>query len=658
MPKGPSLRLGLSPFIRHPSISVGRILHTSSACSTAVTIPLYDTLAASALSNNTRRAPASQDDPRELLKTRLFGQLDILLSRSKSKPARIWSQYIELLHYIGAKDIPLETHQSVLRNCVPPAAQLRVSFAQYLRDGHYPKSPHLYENRLQTVIHNIKATGVQPTLEDYHVVLKQFAAVGHHIGAARVYEELVASDVRPQPKTYGLILQSLAHRLALACPVSRRAQLVQQITRICRDTLVEMGVHGVQLSPANLDLSVRILKETADEQGFSHLMRVGYGIDLDNPDRPPVENFDHQDNKGLPTPLPFSTAALNTTIDMLGHFRDVSKLVQAFEVLTEPLPPLADQHFSQSFDDDDDYGAISPPSPQSFRTPHAAPNTTTYNLLLRHLSRAGHGALARHYLQQAYCFDRTSDRATRSKMVNLPADVLAPHFAINRGTILPVFGLANRDKDIELMRWVEYIVRHTVRRKKNDVLYYTAIAAQLARQPLPPHSQTGQTSATPVSSSDDIAQTAEIDPKGRHQVDPSAATFEVGPDASLVFVAPPAKIFDINLHLQILHRDIERLEDFNKGVSDVISRTTQRVKERLGRRVWARKDIYLFHENKRKHISRQTWSNIVRFKQPSGEPEHRNRVIQPRMSERQDLPHMRPNFVQGRRRLSSAACLS
>lgn len=654
MPKGP-LRLGLSRLqsTRHPLTSARRFIHTSLPCSTFVTLPLYDILTSSGFSDDTRHTAASGVDPRNLLKTRLVEQLDTILlqSRFRPSPGRVWGQYLELLHFVEAKNILLETHQSVLRHCVPPAQQLRLSAARHMRADHDPRHARAYENRLQIVIRNIKATGVQPTLQDYHFILRQFAAVGHYIGAAHVYEELVTSNIHPEPKTYGLLLQSLAHRLTLACSESYRPQLVQKITRICRDILAEMRDRGVPFSSANLDLAVRVLKETADEEGFAHLLKIGYGIDLDYPDRAPVVSPRYQGSvatnvlgKVLPNSQPFSTAALNTTIDMLGRFGNVSKLVQTFEVLTHPLPSQADQHFSRSFDDeDDDYGVSSPASIQSYRAPHAAPNTTTYNLLLRHLSRAGHGPLARHYLQQAYCFDRVSDRANRSEMINLPNDVPAPHFAINRGTILPVFGLANRTKDMELMRWVEYIIRHTIRRKQNDIMFYSAIAAQLAKDSKP-------TDQLPPTSNSPSQNTMQREALKRHcPDDPSAAVFAVDLDAPGVL--PPAKKFNIYLHLQILHHDLGELKSFYKDVSAVTSRTTQRIKERLGRRVWAGKNIYLLHEDRRKVISRQTWSAIVGFKRFN--EEHQSLGTPSRMYGR-TLPHMRPKFVPSRR-LSSAA---
>lgn len=551
-------------------------------------------------------------------------------------------------------------HQSVLRQCVPPPAQLRVSVALHLKAGGDPKNPHQYEMRLQTIIRNIKAAGWQPTLDDYHFILEQFAAVGHHLGAAQVYRELTVSSLHPKPKTFGLLLQALAHRLTLPCPEWRRPKYVAETTAICRDLLAEMWDFNIPFSSVNLDLAIRILKETADEEGFKHLMKMGYGVDLDYPDRAPVEHLELRDSvstsadafgKFLPSPQPFSTAALNTTVDMLGRFGNIPKLVQAFEVLTQPLPSQANQHFSQSFDDEDDeYGVSHPASTQPYKTPHASPNTTTYNLLLKHISRAGHGPLARHYLHQAFCFDRQADRANRSQMIKLPEEIVeAPHFAVNKGTILPVFGLANRNKDMELMRWVGWVIRQTLRRKRNDVIYYSAIAAKLPKQ-LPSQLSPGHHAPSPATSPSSQIQT----PSKSQSSDPSAAVFEVDLDAPWTPSPSPIKRFDIHFHLQLLKRDLEQLGYFNKEVSIVISRTVQRIKERLGRRVWAGKSIYLLSDGDRKFVTRQNWTNIVRFKHAEG-LEARRTQIRFQMQGRQEAPHQRADFtVDRRRRLSTS----
>jgi hypothetical protein len=491
----------------------------------------------------------------------------------------------------------------------------------------------------------IRAAGWQPTLEDYHFVLEQFAAVGYHVGMAEVYKELIHFGLQPRTTTYGLCLQAIAHRLALPFEKLWRQKLLEEARKMCGNLMNDMRANDIPFTSVNLDLAMRILKETSDEEGFNVLLKSGYGIDLAFPDRPPLYYPDSKEvrpgmdnaTQKVPSLQPFSTAALNTTVDMLGRFGNVSKLVQAFEVLTQPLPPQASQHFSSSFDDEDDDYSISsnPPSTQKYQLPHAKPNTTTYNMLLRHISRAGHAVFARHYLNQAMELDRITDRRLRGDLLRKPFEkVLAPHFAINRGTLLSVFGEANRDKNTQLMRWLWSKFPKIIRRKKNDLEWYTNLHARVQGQ-IRASSQLGE-GKTPLKESSAIS----IDPTrsttracpdeptvpiptpptysssaNRPKEIGSSSAFDVDLDGPDVPSPPPIKYFDITLHLEILQRDIEQIENYEVQVRDVLGRTTQRVKERLGRRVWAGKTIYLLTDiDRRRKVSREAWRDIVHFK--------------------------------------------
>lgn len=640
MPKGSPLRLSLSHLTRKPSSSTRRLIHSSRPCSSAVTLPVCNALEPGFANGASRTAAnAHTKNTQEILKERLFGKLEGEFASRKPSHERVWGIYMDLLHTVGARHIPLETHGRVLRCCTPSTEELRVSTALRLRARRDASGPKLLEDRLDTVIRNIEAAGHTPVLEDYHVILAHFAAVGQHEGAVQVYKELVERKFEPQPKTYGLILQAVAHRLTLPCAPSQKPRYVRQATAVCRDILTEMWGRGVSVSSANLDLAMRILKESVDEEAFAHFMRVGYAIDLDYPDRSPVQVLERQAAlaadadgvtvRGVSEPQPFSTAALNTTIEILGRFGNISKLVQTFEVLTQPLPLQANQHFSHAFDEeDDDFGIANPASTPAYRAPHAAPNTTTYNLLIKHISRAGHASLARHYLQEAFRRDRVADRANRSNMWCLSEGVPAPHFAINKGTILPVFGLANREKDIVLMRWVSWVARQTLRRKETDIAYYSGIAKQLAAgQPAPEkcaaYPIVGPSPQEPPTSAPSAAAS-----KATTSEDEVAAVFAVDLDAPLVPPPTPTKVLDLSFHIQLLQRDRDQLASFCQDIDDIIARTAQRVKERLGRRVWAGKSVFFLHNGQRELISRPTWSEIVHFKtaEPSEEQEqHKGR---------------------------------
>ena len=605
MPKGLSLRPRLTQLSRQSSPSTNGFLHSPRTYFSSTALPQNNVLSPPDDAHTRDSSLPRQYDPKAVLKRKLLEQLEnmVLVWRSRRwSPARVWGQYLDVVHAVRVENIPLRIHQQVLRLSVPTTSQLRETTAINMRARTLDfRRPHVLEARLQTTIRNIKAAGFQPTIGEYHFVLSQFAAVGHHVGAYQVLQELASSDIPLEPKTFGLVLQSLAHRLTLPCPKWRRKKLVQETTQICRDIVSKMRERNVVISTANLDLAVRVLKETADEEGFSLLMKMSYGIDLDFPDRVPVEQF-QRETSGLlpPEPQPFSTAALNTTIDMLGRFGNVPKLVQTFEILTQPLPSQAGLYYSRSFEDEDeDYGISSPATTKLGIVPHASPNTSSYNFLIKHLARAGHGPLARHYLMAAYRLDREADRALRSQLINLPdGEVLAPHFAVNRGTMIGVFGLANRNKDMELMRWVGWVARQTARRKRNDTKYYSAVADSLP--------VTTVTPSTPPNS------------KSKSRPDSPAGIFTVDLDNTPSIPSPaPKKLFDIHLHLNLLRRDAEEISQLAKVIEAVLSRSTQRVKERLGRRVWAGQNIFLVSTSQRQVISRDRWSQIVRFR-PTG----------------------------------------
>ncbi|KAF8897279.1 hypothetical protein BD779DRAFT_1432907 [Infundibulicybe gibba] len=382
---------------------------------------------------------SSTSSPREAIKRRKLNDLNDSIAHD-GNPSRVWSHYTSLLNFLGYEKLPLKLHQDVLRKCTATAVELRVSAARHLHGNHKSSDPHVYEGRFQTIIRNIRATGMKPTLDDYHFILEQFAAVGHHAGAMQVYKELVGLGLEPRTKTFGLCLQAIAHHLTFPVQPVHQAQRIVQARGMMGNLMNDMRSSGIPFTSVNLDLTIRILKETSDREGFESLMKWGYGIDLSNPDCAPLEylgmgtigsdlGMGESSVPGLPYPQPFSTAALNTTIDMLGRLGDVSKLVQAFEVLTQPLPQ-ASQHLFSSFDDEDDFG-VSVDSNPKFKPPHASPNTTTYNMLLRHLARAGHAIFARHYLLEAISLDRTTDRALRQQIHKKPLDQIPPHILLS-----------------------------------------------------------------------------------------------------------------------------------------------------------------------------------------------------------------------------------
>jgi hypothetical protein len=306
--------------------------HSFSRC-TALALPLHPDVRA-----------------RDLVRAQKLAALVNYLSSKLPNPSRVWAYYVDVLTIADYRDVPLQVYQDVLRKCTESSDQVRVS--QRLRNA--TRRPHMHEARFKAIFRNIRAAGWAATLDDYHFVLQQFAAAGHHAGAMNIFRELTRRGIEPRSKTFGLCLQAIAHRLTLPCPRHKKPALIAETRTHCSDLMNAMCTYKRPFISVNLDLAVRILKETMDEAGLDMLLKVGYAIDLSNPDRPYTPSLDKRTlpsawteaREDLPPSQPFSTSALNTTIDLLGRFGNVSKLVQAFEVLTQPLPAHSYRYFS------------------------------------------------------------------------------------------------------------------------------------------------------------------------------------------------------------------------------------------------------------------------------------------------------------------------
>lgn len=591
------------------------------------------------------------------------------LERGDSNPSRPWSHYVDLLNYMGLETLPLEVHQLVLRKCVPPARVLRTASKRERRTRYHPHAPHIYENRLQTVMKNIRSAGWQADLDDYHFVLEQFAAVGHYIGSRGVLQEMGFVGVQPSAKTYRLCLQALAFRLALPCSEERRPTLIEDTTKMAREVIRDMRSRDLPLEAVDTDLAIRIFRETVDEKGFAELIKFSYGIDLAYPDRLPLELVERPSTSKAETseepdpPLyrlqPLSTPALNVIIDMLGRTGQISKMVQAFEVLTQPLPKPY-QSPPSLFDEDEDDFSFNPPSvPEPiYPLPSAPPNSTTFQLLIKHASKAGHEVLARHYLVYALRMDRAEDRRIKRGFCTVPVnEITPPCLAVNRNMFLPVFGLSNREKRIEHMSWTLRMIRRTLPRKRKDLFWYTFRRATLYGQEMSPGLvdipsstepssdgdvsqgvsetassassllETSAVSLTGISTAASTMSTSNPNSSPAPSAAPSGAAdpsrrksetsnLDLDLDSDYRHPTPLPRIFDIDAHISHLQRDIQQLELLDSIVAVALERIIDRTKEKMGRRVWSGKDVWLADERDRVPVTKEFWKKAVNFAAP------------------------------------------
>ncbi|KAJ7667812.1 hypothetical protein DFH06DRAFT_1183646 [Mycena polygramma] len=533
--------------------------------------------------------------PVDRLRQRNF---DLLLESldSNGNPSRVWANYTNLLTFLGYESLPLEIHRQVLRKCTPSSRLLRASATRRLFLGNPPRIPHMYEGRLQAVVRNIRATGEHASLDDYNFILEQFAAVGHHFGA------------------YG---GAIAHRLTLPVAQKDKARRIDATRRMVSDLVNAMKSFNIPFTSVNLDLTMRILKETTDMQGFETLMKWGYGIDL-------------------------GQSRLSST-----------------GVLTTPLPRPSRNATSSSYheeDDDDDYSA-SPEATPAFPPPFAPPNTTTYKILLRHICQAGHAVFARHYLNQAMELDRQVMLELKYNIGNMPLEeVPAPHFAINRGTLLSVFGQSNRDKNAGLMRWLYSKFHRILKKKGAELQFFTRYRNGRRRRRLWPYEEpsTHILPDLPSATLQSVLPSPEplLLPRSRSTTimdrwkapKDVGGVFDVDVDDDTPVLPTPLKTFNLDLHIRVLERDIAEIKALQAHVQTILERTTRRVKERLGRRVWRGKDIYLLTDGgSRRRVSTARWEQIAGFKAKEPGPRRRSeRHVFPWSDRRLSSPPLSP----------------
>lgn len=500
---------------------------------------------------------------------------------------RVWSSYVDLLSFLRPEQISLEIHQKVLRRCTTSLDAARYDLVERMQQRQRIRAGHTHEMRFQAIIHNMRQAGYTPDAEDYHFILQHFAAVGYHLGALQVLKEMGHVGLQKSPMAYELCLRALARRLNLPCWHEDRPKLAAGITRMVFKMLVEMRDNRVELNSRNIDLCLRVVGESLEDEPFEKFMRLAYGVDLTFPDRPPLEFWSQdastQSSEGpgmfsTLTPYPFTTSTLNSTVEFLGRKGRISKLVQAFEVLSSPLPTAASITRDSAYmdDEDEDFGDDRP-EVAPYKPPHAQPNSETYERLIRWTSKANHAPLARHYLYEVYCLDRATNGALRKSLSHLrdrPEEVRIPRAMLTSKMIQSVFGLTNREKKLPMTRWILHRLRKMKNNRRSDIIFYRKFEEKWKQPTEGSEEQAG--SGTPTDASQPHSP-------------PATESAELFENQDLV----ESRLSDVNVHLLVLRREYSRILVLERHMVDVLGRNTQRIKEKLGRRVWASKDIYL-----------------------------------------------------------------
>ncbi|KAG8907242.1 hypothetical protein FRB99_005066 [Tulasnella sp. 403] len=454
--------------------------------------------------------------------TRYDTLLHALSPESTETHASVWSLYVAL-QSDPTTVLPLHVHQQVLRRCVGTPQSIRSTIASdmHFRDGHALAIPHPYNARLRGVLGAILASGRRPAEGDYNFVLEHYAAVGDFSAS---YSLLRSMARRPSKESFNLALKSIRNATTLSTRKRYKEAMKPSLLRTFGDILEWMKKADMSITSTTLDSMIHVYHFVGDYEGIERTLKLGYGIDLANPDRHPQEFLermqklaDRNAKLGKPAPrIPSVTVnLLNIVLQSLGERGELSKMVTAFAVLTSPLPlPSAPDATSNAFgydeveDDDPIFHDHLHPLQASSTTPILTPTyvpqptTRTFTIMIHHCTNHSNKLLAKHYLTQAMQCDRLADAQTRLSLKHAQIARIrpptAPLISITPQMFKSIYTLAARPttttspphhyRDEGFVRWIRQLAVQATEWKMRDAAYYLKYGARHAlRRGLLPH---------------------------------------------------------------------------------------------------------------------------------------------------------------------------
>ncbi|KAH9943079.1 uncharacterized protein BXZ73DRAFT_40193 [Epithele typhae] len=542
-------------------------------------------------------APPSRPDT---LPARKLEELRAVLSLKSPDPNRVWLLYQQVLHLHPGDTVPLEIHQRVLRKCVPPPLNVRTISARHRVQRTRWEAPAVYESRYRQVLRNIRSTGQTPSLREYHCILQYFAARGDFNNALLLLKEINRQGLAKQPRTYSYVFMSIAHRLTFPMDEEKRRRVVLKLAQRCNILMEEMSRANMPLDQVNVDLVTRILKESMDMEAFTTLMRNAYGIDMDFPDRLPLRYWENRssastddaaDSQSKHVPARFNIHAFHTALEFLGSQREVSKLVQLFEVVTNPLPASA-IHRNPNEEEDDDFGE-SDPQVAPFKPPQVQPTTKTYAIMIKWLANAGHLVLVRHYVTAAIDWWQDQTRTMKAWTLHLPAnEIPALRMSLNHSHFTPAVAVAVQERKVLLTRWLHVRIARAARRHKYDIEYYTELRERWQKLGFYTPSLSPRSDMADETTEDHV-QISRSRPLLTY-VDPALPQPEHDEKRARL-PKPPVGVprLDIDTHLRVLRHEFRQLSDLEKETEKKLAGATTRKAQWVGRQVWAEKPIFV-----------------------------------------------------------------
>ncbi len=416
-----------------------------------------------------------------------YESLDTLLTAEAYNPSDVWALFAKLQVTPGVR-LPLEIYRETLRKCSPPPGVVKSSLALPLRNRKLdPRShPNPYYRRLRAVLDSMKIAGHQPDVDDYNHLLEHMEAVGDYQGSLSLLKEMRREEVSPSSESLNICFRMLCFYASYRLPMDPTSKGPEDIQRAFVELTDIMKNYGIDQTADSLAAMVYIHKLNKDVKGIERCLRLGFGVDLDNPDHHPPEFIERMQSlaksakkAGLPPPIAPSvpSALLTTIIAAFGENGMLGKMVTAFEVLTAPLPlPDVQSPPSPDLSEDDDpvfhdHLQPSPLSPVTTAslTPSKAPrpSTATYEALLRHSALHKNKNLVKHYLLAAMDRDRQVSLELRTGLQSGVGPIHRSAVAVTRTMLKSASVL----KDPYLNNWIREQARTVNGWKARDMRF-------------------------------------------------------------------------------------------------------------------------------------------------------------------------------------------
>lgn len=428
-----------------------------------------------------------------------FKKLIETLKDPHASPEDVFGRYT-LARAASRDALPYAVHAIALRRCVPPINAMKYR----LWADDQPKRLttemvlHPFKDRFGLILDSMKKSGCTPDVSDYNFILKQFVATRQPSRGLRLLKVMKRHGHAYNEESIGLLYRALSGYIDLPTPKHKQQWKVPSALKLLGEITYRAKAIGCQWTEEALDAMTRVHALKNDWNGMESVLKLGFGVDLANPDRHPPEFVERMaalaakakaaGTKAPQTPS-FTTPQLNAILTTLGQRGDISKMITAFAVITSPMPlpskPSADAD-NYGFDSTEDYEPVyhdhlrlspnSPLTPQMLTSRHTPnPNTKTYVILIENAIKHRNMVVARHFLRAAMAEEREQNLLLRKTPLNR---IRAPRCSVSAEMFGPLAAVTRRP-DKEASRWLRLQMDQALAQKKELIQWASEHCKQL-----------------------------------------------------------------------------------------------------------------------------------------------------------------------------------